>query len=67
MTNKLEQERENVRQLKKQAAVERIPVSEAIKDLVNYCDENQKNDPFVVGFNSVKTNPFYNKSSCVLL
>lgn len=47
-------------------AIERIPVSVAIKDLIGYCEEHQKNDPFVVGFNP-KANPFYSKSSCVLI
>jgi len=66
MTNKLEQEKENIKQLMKQVEIQRIPVSVAIKDLINHCEENQKNDPFVTGFKD-RANPFYNKSSCILI
>jgi hypothetical protein len=52
----------NVRQLQSEAAIPKIKVSIAIKDLQAYIEEHQKEDYLVRGFeNSPKKNPFRKK------
>merc|ERR1712154_503336 len=49
------------------AAINRITVSQACKDLQKYCTDHGNEDFLIKGFASQKQNPFREKSSCALL
>ena len=53
-----------VEQLRREASFKRIPVSQAIEDLKKYVIDNQHEDILLTGFNNVKQNPYFKKSSC---
>uniref|UniRef100_T1IVX5 Guanine nucleotide-binding protein subunit gamma n=1 Tax=Strigamia maritima TaxID=126957 RepID=T1IVX5_STRMM len=58
--------KKQVCQLRQEANVDRITVSEACEDLIKYCSENQKNDILVTGI-TPSENPYKeNKSYCVV-
>ena len=61
---KLQQQRQLVAQLRQEASIKRINVSQAIEDIKKYVIENQNEDILLNGFNNVKQNPYFKKSSC---
>ena len=61
---KLQQQRLMVDQLRVEASIKRIKVSQAIEDIKKYVIEKQNEDILLTGFNNVKQNPYYKKSSC---
>jgi len=63
----LQQQRQLVEQLRREAAINRINVSQACKDLQKYCTDHQNEDFLIKGFASQKQNPFREKSSCAVL
>merc|ERR1711894_297406 len=63
----LQQQRQLVEQLRREAAINRITVSQACKDLQKYCTDHGNEDFLIKGFASQKQNPFREKSSCALL
>jgi len=67
MISNLQQQRQITEQLRREAAVKRIPVSQAIQDIIKYIREREMEDCLMVGFSSQKANPFREKSSCTVI
>lgn len=67
MVSTLQQQRAVTEQLRREAAIMRIPVSVAVADIVRYINEHEQEDCLLVGFSSQKVNPFREKSSCTVL
>lgn len=67
MVSTLQQQRAVTEQLRREAAIKRIPVSAAVADIVKYIDDHEQEDCLLVGFSSQKVNPFREKSSCTVL
>ncbi|XP_055386853.1 guanine nucleotide-binding protein subunit gamma-1-like [Condylostylus longicornis] len=63
----MQQQRANVEQLRREAAIERQPISESCAKMLKYIAEHEQEDYLLVGFSSQKVNPFREKSSCTVL
>ncbi|XP_034939686.1 guanine nucleotide-binding protein subunit gamma-1 [Chelonus insularis] len=63
----LQQQRQVTEQLRREAAIKRINVSKAVEDIMKYITEHEQEDCLLVGFSSQKSNPFREKSSCIIL
>jgi len=63
----LSQARVEVEQLRREAAIKRIPVSQVVEDIKRYILDNEDSDCLVVGFTGKNSNPFKEKSSCQVL
>lgn len=64
----LDQQREQVVQLRRQAAIVRITVSKAANDLLKYIVDKQGEDTLLIGFGpNEKQNPYRKKSTCQLI
>jgi len=61
------QARMEVEQLRREAAIKRIPVSQVVEDIKKFILENEHWDCLVVGFNGKNSNPFREKSSCEVI
>lgn len=55
-----------VLQLRQEANIQRITVSQACEDLIKYCAEHQKSDVLVLGI-SQSENPFKENKGCVII
>ena len=62
----IEQQREQVIQLRREASIQRITVSRALADLQRFVVEKQAEDYLLIGFANVKLNPYRERSSCTL-
>ncbi|XP_060486337.1 guanine nucleotide-binding protein G(I)/G(S)/G(O) subunit gamma-14 isoform X1 [Panthera onca] len=60
------QARRAVEQLRVEAGIDRVKVSKAAGDLLQFCAEQAKSDPFLVGIPAA-TNPFKEKKPCAIL
>lgn len=67
MITNLHQQRQITEQLRREAAIKRITVSQAVQDIMKFITEHEQEDCLLVGFSSQKANPFREKSSCTLL
>lgn len=67
MISNLQQQRQVTEQLRREAAIKRITVSQAVQDIMKFISDHEQEDCLVVGFSSEKANPFREKSSCILL
>lgn len=54
-------------QLRREAAIQRLPVTQAVSEIIKYVTEHEQEDCLLVGFSSQKVNPFREKSSCSIL
>ena len=63
----LEQQREHVEQLRREASVNRITVSKALSDLQSFVIDNQSEDYLLIGFANSKLNPYREKNSCIII
>merc|ERR1739836_351375 len=61
MNTALQQQRLEVEQLRREAAMKRIPVSQAVEDIKRFALENMMQDHLIIGFPSEKANPFRRK------
>ncbi len=67
MLSTLEQQRQVVEQLRKEAVLKRILISQAVQDIVQYIHEHENDDCLLKGFSSQKANPFREKSTCNII
>lgn len=67
IASNLQHQRNMVDQLRREASVQRMPISQACMDIVKYVTEHEQEDCLLVGFSSQKVNPFREKSSCDIL
>lgn len=67
MITNLQQQKQITEQLRREASLKRINVSQAIQDIIKYINEHQHEDCLLVGFSSQKSNPFKEKNSCMIL
>lgn len=67
MISNLQQQRQVTEQLRREAAMRRITVSQAVQDIMKFISEHEQEDCLLVGFSSQKANPFREKSSCTVL
>ncbi|XP_075953799.1 guanine nucleotide-binding protein G(I)/G(S)/G(O) subunit gamma-12a isoform X1 [Anarhichas minor] len=65
-SNNIAHARRTVQQLRIEASIERIKVSKASADLMNYCSEHARNDPLLMGI-PTSDNPFKDKKPCTIL
>ncbi|KAI5212618.1 Serine/Threonine-Protein Kinase Nek3 [Manis pentadactyla] len=55
-----------VEQLRMESGIDRVKVSKAASNLLQFCTEQAKSDPFLVGIPAA-TNPFKEKKPCAIL
>merc|ERR1711992_264185 len=67
MNTALQQQRLEVEQLRREAAMKRIPVSQAVEDIKAYIRDHSQEDCLLTGFHGKNSNPFREKSSCEVL
>lgn len=58
--------KKTVLQLRQEANIQRITVSQACEDLMKYCTEHQKNDVLVTGM-SQSDNPYRDIKGCTII
>ncbi|TPP39671.1 Guanine nucleotide-binding protein subunit gamma [Fasciola gigantica] len=63
----LGQQRKMVEQLRQEASLARRPVSECVRDMISFMEQNREKDCLVSGFASKKDNPFQEKGGCLML
>jgi len=56
-------------QLRLEATVQRKPISECLKDHMDYCEQNSQYDKFITGFGKHGENPFTKnyRGQCLIL
>ncbi|KAG5263182.1 hypothetical protein AALO_G00283500 [Alosa alosa] len=64
--NNVLQARKAVEQLRVEANMDRVKISVAAAQLVQYCQEHIRSDPLITGI-ATSANPFKDKKTCVLL
>ncbi|XP_030735832.1 putative guanine nucleotide-binding protein G(I)/G(S)/G(O) subunit gamma-14 [Globicephala melas] len=64
--NDIGQARWAVEQLQMEVGINRVKVSKAAADLLQFCTEQAESDPFLVGIPAA-TNPFKEKKPCTIL
>merc|ERR1712038_330528 len=68
MPSVMQQTQVEVEQLRREAAMKRVPVSQAVEDIKRFALENMMQDHLIIGFPSEKSNPFREKTwSCELV
>lgn len=63
----LQQQRKLVEQLRLEAAIQRVRVSECIEDIMKYCESHSEDDALIKGFSRPNDNPFKEKGGCTIL
>ncbi|KAK6188309.1 hypothetical protein SNE40_004510 [Patella caerulea] len=63
----LQQQRRLIEQLRCEAQITRMRVSQCIEDLVKYCDNWAEEDVLIKGFPKPSDNPFKEKGGCAIL
>ncbi|XP_062383051.1 guanine nucleotide-binding protein G(I)/G(S)/G(O) subunit gamma-12-like [Sardina pilchardus] len=64
--NNVLQARKAVEQLRVEANMDRVKISVAAAQLVQYCQEHVRADPLITGM-TTSANPFKDKKTCTLL
>jgi len=63
----LQVQRELVEQLRVEASVHRIPVSQAVAEIIKYCQQRENDDVLIRGFTKQNDNPFKEKGGCTIV
>ena len=66
MSGAISQQKKFVEQLRVECNVNRITMSESIKDIITFTDQHKDQDPLIIGIDK-KQNPFFEKTSCTIL
>jgi hypothetical protein len=56
-----------VEQLRCEYSVQRKPVSECVKEMMDYMSANNEKDVLLNGFMTKKDNPFMEKGGCIIV
>jgi len=56
-----------VEQLRREASIKRLPVSEVVEEIKQFINAHEQEDYLLIGFSSQKANPFREKSSCEII
>jgi len=67
MSGNIQQQRAAVEQLRREANIKRISVSQAVEDIKRFVAEQSADDLLLHGFHGKNTNPYREKSSCSVL
>ncbi len=59
--------KKTVEQLRVEYSVQRKPVSECVKEMMDFMNSNNDKDVLLVGFATKKDNPFMEKGGCNIL
>ena len=63
----LQAQRKLVEQLRAEAAIQRLPVSECVEEIKKFCEQHEENDVLIKGFVKQNDNPFKEKGGCTIL
>ena len=63
----MQNQRRIVEQLRAEAALNRMTVSECVAEMVKFCEQNGESDVMIKGFPRQNDNPFREKSGCAIL
>lgn len=63
----LQQQRLMVEQLRREASIKRVPISEVVEEIKQFINAHEQEDYLLIGFSSQKANPFREKSSCEII
>ena len=63
----LQAQRQLVEQLRIEAAVHRMTVSESVAEIIKFCQQRQEEDVLIKGFAKQSDNPFKEKGGCMIL
>jgi hypothetical protein len=63
----LQTQRQLVEQLRIEAAVHRMTVSESVAEIMKFCQQRQDEDVLMKGFAKQNDNPFKEKGGCLIL
>lgn len=66
MSSQVQSLQKQLTQLRQEAGVNRIPVSEAIQDILSYTNQHAQDDALVIGVNQSE-NPFREPKPCSIL
>lgn len=66
MSAQVQAMQKQVSQLRQEANMERIAVSQAIEEMLNFMTQNSNSDSLVLGV-TMSENPFRDQKSCVIL
>lgn len=67
MSSNTSQQKKIVEQLRAECNLQRKPVSESVKEMMSFMEENNSHDVLLNGFINKKENPFVEKGGCVIL
>ena len=67
MATSIAQQKKMVEQLRTECNITRKPVSECIKEMMGFMEENMTKDVLLIGFSNKKENPFVEKGGCAIL
>jgi len=67
MSGGIQQQRQMVEQLRREASNKRIPLSQTVEDIKRFVLEHNSEDFLLHGFQGKNANPYREKSSCVVL
>ena len=63
----LQAQRKLVEQLRAEAAIQRLPVSECVEEIKKFCEQHEGSDVLIKGFVKQNDNPFKEKGGCTIL
>jgi nitrogen regulatory protein PII len=63
----LQAQRKLVEQLRAEAAVQRLQVSECVTEIIKFCDQQGDGDVLITGFPKQSDNPFKEKGGCTII
>ena len=66
MSSKVAEQKKLNDQLKREASVKPMKVSDALKELIDYIETNQKTDVLAAGFANQNDNPYKEKAGCLV-
>lgn len=66
MSSAIAQQKKLVEQLRVECNMQRMPLTESLKEFVGYTEQLKEQDPLIIGVDK-KQNPYMEKNSCTIL